>query len=630
MGACKRRRTPPCPSPHSNPPSSPSTTTHPLQLAIVRDLVDLDAAPDAPARDVTHGHEGLDAENEAVKMVARRVATGGGGGGGGGSAAPSSARGASASAPASEAGDEGGGGEGEGGGEGGVVHEIPTPAVAEVPSWHLDYLPTYRVAPAYARARPPAVVTGVGGGAWGGVASVAAATGATGGGGVPPAGPPPDAPDTGRFGVAAPPPPIEYDADTDDEAWLATVNGDGQERLPRRTLEELLWRLELANAAATDATLSAAGALAAERASVAAAATTDHLPKRDAIAALAAATGLRGAVLGRVVDHWRRKRARAARPLLRRLRAPTAAADTNPFHVFRPRERAHRPQTRRRREAGDDAGDRLRALAANLRKAADVLAWVARREERKRALACLDAAAAQLALASRGGARSAVEAAEADAAAVARSRVPRRPAALVPAADGGPPPRSASDAAAAAAKLEALAKAGDPVASLPPPPPAHPPPDFPPARVTAALLASVAWSVMVEGEGGGGGGGGEAPPDFPRGGRVPRVGRCGRLWFDPPPPPPTAADAAPSAPDPKPLWERPNPYGPPRPGAVLEVVVAREAERAREKEKEAAAAKAGAGEAEPEAGDKKNDEPAAGAKDETAGGEGAEKVADGK
>ena len=596
----------------------------PYQLAIVRDLADLDAAPDAPARDVMHGHEGLDAENEAVKMVARRVATGGGGGGG--SAAPSSARGASASAPASEAGDDGGGG--EGGEGGGVVHEIPTPAVAVVPSWHLDYLPTYRIAPSYVRARPPAVVTGVGGGAWGGLAFVAAATGATGGGGVPPAGPPPDAPDTGRFGVSAPPPPVEYDADTDDEAWLASVNGDGQERLPRRTLEELLWRLELANAAATDAALSAAGALAAERASVAAAATTDHLPKRDAIAALAAATGLRGAVLGRVVDLWRRKRARAARPLLRRLRAPTAAADTNPFHVFRPRERAHRPQTRRRREAGDDAGDRLRALAANLRKAADLSAWVARREERKRALACVDAAAAQLALASRGGPRSAVEAAEADAAAVARSRVPRRPAALVPAADGGPPPRSASDAAAAAAKLEALAKAGDPVASLPPPPPAHPPPDFPPARVTAALLASVDWSVALVEGGRGGGEGPLPPPDFPRGGRAPRAGRCGLLWFDPPPP--TAAESiAASTPDPKPLWERPNPYGPPRPGAVLEVIAAREAEAAWAKEKEAAAAQA---EAEPgaEAGAKKGDEPAAGAKDKAAAGEGEEKAADGK
>ena len=111
-----------------------------------------------------------------------------------------------------------------------------------------------------------------------------------------------------------------------------------------------------------------------------AAATVDHLPKRDAVAALSQASGLRPGLLARVYDHWRRKRSRRGGPLLRRLAAPTPAADTNPFHVFRPRERANRPQTRRRREGGDDGRERLLALSANLRKASELLELVARRE----------------------------------------------------------------------------------------------------------------------------------------------------------------------------------------------------------------------------------------------------------
>ena len=226
---------------------------------------------------------------------------------------------------------------------------------------------------------------------------------------------------------------VEYDADSDDEAWLRALNAGGQERMARATLERLLWRLELLNADATDGALSGAGALAAERASAAAAATVDHLPKRDAVAALSQASGLRPGLLARVYDHWRRKRSRRGGPLLRRLAAPTPAADTNPFHVFRPRERANRPQTRRRREGGDDGRERLLALSANLRKASELLELVARREGRKRALAVSEAALQVLAVTLRhepaGPARDAVEA---DIFAAARSRPLKRPACLEP------------------------------------------------------------------------------------------------------------------------------------------------------------------------------------------------------
>jgi len=226
---------------------------------------------------------------------------------------------------------------------------------------------------------------------------------------------------------------VEYDCDTEDEAWLRNLNSGGQERMARATLERLLWRLELLNADATDGALSGAGALAAERASAAAAATVDHLPKRDAVAALSQASGLRPGILARVYDHWRRKRSRRGRPLLRRLAAPTPAADTNPFHVFRPRERANRPQTRRRREGGDDGRERLLALSANLRKASELLELVAKREARKRALIISEAALQVLAVTLRhepaGPLRDAVEA---DVAASARSRPLKRPACLEP------------------------------------------------------------------------------------------------------------------------------------------------------------------------------------------------------
>ena len=53
---------------------------------------------------------------------------------------------------------------------------------------------------------------------------------------------------------------IEYDLDAVDKAWLETFNR-GQNRLPSRRFELLLWRLELANAAATERTLGAAGAV---------------------------------------------------------------------------------------------------------------------------------------------------------------------------------------------------------------------------------------------------------------------------------------------------------------------------------------------------------------------------------
>ena len=51
---------------------------------------------------------------------------------------------------------------------------------------------------------------------------------------------------------------IEYDADSEDDKWLERINR-GQDRLSHQKFELMIWKLELANAAANERTLSAAG-----------------------------------------------------------------------------------------------------------------------------------------------------------------------------------------------------------------------------------------------------------------------------------------------------------------------------------------------------------------------------------
>jgi len=44
---------------------------------------------------------------------------------------------------------------------------------------------------------------------------------------------------------------VEYDVDSEDLKWLESFN-EGQDRLPTRRFELLIWRLELENAMAND------------------------------------------------------------------------------------------------------------------------------------------------------------------------------------------------------------------------------------------------------------------------------------------------------------------------------------------------------------------------------------------
>jgi len=90
-----------------------------------------------------------------------------------------------------------------------------------------------------------------------------------------------------------------------------------------------------------------------------------------------------------VYAYWLAKRKRLGKPVLRRLQPPPAVTDPNPFAVFRPREKVHRPQTRRRRENDSAAFTRMRNLRGNLDTSRAILEWLQRRERRKRdILAC--------------------------------------------------------------------------------------------------------------------------------------------------------------------------------------------------------------------------------------------------
>ena len=79
----------------------------------------------------------------------------------------------------------------------------------------------------------------------------------------------------------------------------------------------------------------APGAGLGERQSPAAVSTIDNMSREEALRALARSHALRETVRGAVYDYWKAKRLRRGKPLLRRLQAPTASSDSNPFNVFR-------------------------------------------------------------------------------------------------------------------------------------------------------------------------------------------------------------------------------------------------------------------------------------------------------
>lgn len=260
--------------------------------------------------------------------------------------------------------------------------EIPIPGCLRVPSYQIDYLPVAKDRYTYIR---------------------------------------------GKGGLGYDDPThVEYDADVEDEKWVREFNG-AHEKLTIEKFELMVWKLELANAAATDRAFAFAGASLAERSSKNACAATEHLLKDEALNLLEEQSAARESIRVAVYDYWLAKRKRLERPLLRRLQAPTPIGDNDPYHVFRPRERQNRAQTRRRRENNEDSLEKLKMIRNNLIKGLDVFELLVRRERKKRDMVYVETDMYQLQIKQRHEPRGAQEAIEQDYAAAARNKNPKRP-----------------------------------------------------------------------------------------------------------------------------------------------------------------------------------------------------------
>ncbi|KAI3429860.1 hypothetical protein D9Q98_010171 [Chlorella vulgaris] len=220
---------------------------------------------------------------------------------------------------------------------------------------------------------------------------------------------------------------VEYDLDAEDEAWLKKYNGNEPERLSEEKFEMMLWRLETSNAAATDRVLTISGATPAEKVSVAACAITDHMPREEALQMLEETCSARDTIRADVYNYWLARRKALGRPLMRRLMAVTPVNDNNPYNVFRPRERVHRPATRRRRENNSDSLEKLRMIRENVLKGLDILECLVKRERKKRDLVYVETDMQQLQIKQRHEPRAMQEQIEAEYAAAARSKNPKRP-----------------------------------------------------------------------------------------------------------------------------------------------------------------------------------------------------------
>mmetsp|Transcript_1358 Transcript_1358/g.1933 ORF Transcript_1358/g.1933 Transcript_1358/m.1933 type:complete len:430 (+) Transcript_1358:187-1476(+) len=184
---------------------------------------------------------------------------------------------------------------------------------------------------------------------------------------------------------------VVYDLDNEDEEWIEKYNNN-QNRLSYEKLESMLYLLELACFHATEKRFQENAASAAERGSSVSLAerqvlveSTSTLDPKDAIALLRT-SAVREPVLQAVYEYWVAKRGRQGKPLVRDFQLPPPVTDTNPYNVFRPRERISRPQTRRKRENDPAAREKLRELMESLEQGASLLETVGTREKRKRDL----------------------------------------------------------------------------------------------------------------------------------------------------------------------------------------------------------------------------------------------------
>lgn len=195
---------------------------------------------------------------------------------------------------------------------------------------------------------------------------------------------------------------VEYDLDSADEKWLRKYNKVSQRSsggdedldldepgshlfLDEDKFELMLNKLEFACAEATERALSSGSTSSSSSGfNSQVLASTSFLQRELAFDALRAVTGAKHSVLCAVYDYWQQKRAKWGKPLLRRLQAPTSASDKNPYNVFRPRDKPHRPHTRRKRENDMQSFEKMKELRTNMEMFKELLEWVMKRERRKK------------------------------------------------------------------------------------------------------------------------------------------------------------------------------------------------------------------------------------------------------
>ncbi|XP_038972781.1 enhancer of polycomb homolog 2-like isoform X2 [Phoenix dactylifera] len=181
---------------------------------------------------------------------------------------------------------------------------------------------------------------------------------------------------------------VDYDLDNEDEDWLQQFNNEKKILAPER-FEILLFKLEVLD----HKTRERAGIMAPTFGSP-----VPVLLQLDSAAESLQAQSVRFAVLRSVYNYWRAKRERWQKPILRHLQEstfliiifvllqpPPPVNDTNPYNVFRPREKAHRLHARRmqRRENNVQSFEKLRRVRCNLDHARTVLEALIEREEKK-------------------------------------------------------------------------------------------------------------------------------------------------------------------------------------------------------------------------------------------------------
>ncbi|KAI3731551.1 hypothetical protein L1987_62740 [Smallanthus sonchifolius] len=212
-----------------------------------------------------------------------------------------------------------------------TASEIPTPEFVIVDTYERDYSPTFNQPTSYLRAR--------------GVRA-----------------------EIGEF--------VEYDIDNEDEDWLEQFNKETK-ILPAEKFETILFKLEVLDHKAR------------EKAGVITPTFGAPIPVLltfDAAVEALQALSIKYGVFQSIYNYWKEKRERWQKPVLRRLQPPPPVNDTNPYNVFRPREKAHRLHTRRmqRRENNVQSFEKLRQVRRNLDQAKSLLEALIKREEKKR------------------------------------------------------------------------------------------------------------------------------------------------------------------------------------------------------------------------------------------------------